>query len=302
MKRVVYLNQPNCYLLSNGTIEVIVTTDIGPRVIRYGFTNEENLLAEIPDVVLKTEFGDWKPWGGHRLWAAPESLPHTYSIDNSPIEYEVQSDLSMRLLQRAAAHTAKIEKQMTVSLDTQGTGVTIAHQITNSNNSEIETAPWALTIMNGGGMTILPQEPYRSHDDYLLAARPLVLWHFTNLADPRWRIGEKYICLRTDANLPEPQKIGILNKQKWAAYHRRETLFVKQFAYLEEAVYPDYGCNNETYTAGSFMELESLAPLQRLRPGESATHLERWHLFQGVEIGATEAQIEAAIKPRLAQL
>jgi len=29
---------PNCYRLSNGEVDMIVTGDIGPRVMRYGFT------------------------------------------------------------------------------------------------------------------------------------------------------------------------------------------------------------------------------------------------------------------------
>ena len=37
MEKVAYFNQPNCFKLSNGIVEVIVTTDIGPRIIRYGF-------------------------------------------------------------------------------------------------------------------------------------------------------------------------------------------------------------------------------------------------------------------------
>jgi hypothetical protein len=190
---------------------------------------------------------------------------------------------------------------MTVQLDPAGTGVTIRHRIINRHHWTIAASPWALTIMRGGGEAILPQEPYRSHDEYLLPARPLVLWHFTDLSDPRWTIGKRYIRLRTDAARAEPQKIGIMNKQGWAAYHHRETLFVKRFAYQEEATYPDYGSNNETYTAAEFIELESLAPLRRLEPGMAAGHVERWYLFGNVRRGETETEIDAAISPLIAQ-
>jgi hypothetical protein len=155
--------------------------------------------------------------------------------------------------------------------------------------------------MRGGGTAIFPQEPYISWDDYLLPARPLVLWHYTNLADARWRIGKQFIQLSTDATASQPQKIGMLNKQGWAAYLHGSTLFVKRFAYREGANYPDYNCNCETYTAGDFIEVESLAPLQRLEPGESAEHLERWSLYAGVEACADEAELGAALDPLLAQ-
>ena len=60
--------------LSNGTVELVVTTGIGPRIIRYAFVGGENVLAELADTpATKTELGEWKPWGGHRLWAAPRA-------------------------------------------------------------------------------------------------------------------------------------------------------------------------------------------------------------------------------------
>src|SRR5262245_17879774 len=84
--RVTCLAQPNCIRLSNGTVEVVVTTAIGPRVIRYAFVGGDNILGEVPDLVTKTALGDWKPWGGHRLWTAPEGMPLSYSPDNSAVQ------------------------------------------------------------------------------------------------------------------------------------------------------------------------------------------------------------------------
>jgi hypothetical protein len=301
MEKVTYFNQPNCYKLSNEVVEVIVTTDIGPRIIRYGFVGGMNLLAELPDQKVTTELGDWKLWGGHRLWTAPEAMPRSYSPDNTPIEFKLESKATIRLIQPVEPKTG-IQKEMTVTLAEKGTEVTIHHKVTNRNLWAVELAPWALTIMKGGGVTILPQEPYRSHEDYLLPARPLVIWHYTNLSDPRWTLGKKYICLKTDAARPEPQKLGILNKQGWAAYSLDRLLFVKTVGYQPDATYPDYGSNTETYTAGSFMEIETLAPLQLLEPGHAAEHVERWHLYDGVDIGATESSLDAAIRPRVTDI
>jgi hypothetical protein len=194
-----------------------------------------------------------------------------------------------------------IEKELTITLDAEGTGVLVHHKITNRNIWAVETSPWGLTIMKGGGEAIFPQEPYMSHSEYLLPARAMVLWHYTDLSDPRWTLGKKYIRLRTDDRLTEPQKIGIANKQGWAAYHHRQTLFIKRADYIEGATYPDDGCNFETFTAGSFIEVETLAPLKRLEPGEAAEHTERWSLFRNVDIGNTEENLAAALAPLLAQ-
>lgn len=300
VEKVAYFGQPNCYRLSNGTVEVIVTTDIGPRVIRYGFIGQPNVFAEMPDDVVKTEWGDWKPYGGHRFWHAPEVKPRSYAPDNDPVEVKIEDDGAVRLTQRVEPQTG-MQKELLVRLAPTGTTVEVLHRLTNKGVWAVEAAPWALTIVAGGGTTIIPQEPYISHDDKVLPARPMVLWHYTDLTDPRWTFGKKYIRLRTEASLNYAQKVGVANKQGWMAYWNGGTLFVKRFAYIDGAKYPDEGCNCETFTKGTFMEVETVGPLTKLEPGETAEHLERWYLFRNVNIGATEATLDAAITPLIQQ-
>ncbi len=302
IRKTAFGDVSDCRRLSNGKVEVVVTTGFGPRILYYGFEGGENILGLCPpEAKVTTELGDWRPVGGHRLWTAPEGIPRSYVPDNHPVACERVGANSIHLTQPIETPT-DIQKQMTVTLARKGTGLTILHRITKWGLWGIRVAPWALTIMNGGGTVIIPQEPYRSHEDYLLPARAMVLWHYTNLADPRFTIGPKYLRLRTDASRPEPQKIGVANKQGWAAYWRNGTLFVKQFAYLEGRAYPDDGCNCETYTAGDFIELETLGPLHSIEPGQSAEHVERWHLFENVDIGESEESLDAALRPLLAKL
>jgi hypothetical protein len=47
--------------------------------------------------------------------------------------------------------------------------------------------------------------------------------------------------------------------------------------------------NTEVYTAGSFVEVESLSPLQKLPPGETLVYTERWQLFENAGIDAVVA-------------
>ena len=281
---------PDCRRISNGDVEVIVTTSFGPRILYYGLTGGGNILAELPEQSKKTELGEFKPWGGHRLWAAPEVMPRTYAPDDEPVEIAIDDDLGINLL-GAVEKSTGIQKSLYLRLDEEGSTLTILHGIFNRSMWEIELAPWGLSILKGGGRVLLPQEPYRPHSEYLLPARPMVLWHYTDLSDSRWTIGPKYIQLATDAGRPEPQKIGIANHQGWGAYLHDSTLFVKRFEYHEEMSYPDFGSNCETYTAGTFIELESLGPLEVVAPGESVQHIEVWSLFGGVEGGESEEEI-----------
>jgi hypothetical protein len=69
-----------CVWLDNGHVRLAVTTQRGPRILFFGQTGGENLLAELPDFVV----GKFHFLGGHRLWASPESLYHTYHPDDDP--------------------------------------------------------------------------------------------------------------------------------------------------------------------------------------------------------------------------
>lgn len=298
MDTVSYLNLPGCLRLSNADAEVIVSTDLGPRVLRYALTGGPNVLAEVPGAAVPTALGEWRPFAGHRLWVAPEGMPGSYAPDNAPIEHEQLSGRSVRLTQPTDA--AGFGKQLTVTLDEHGSGVTLTHRITNAGPYPVEVAPWAITVVRGRA-AIIPQEPFVPHGEALLPARPLALWPFTDLSDPRVRLGPKFIRLHTDPARPSPQKLGAGCTLGWAAAVSDDHLFLKRFGHDPQARYPDFGSNVETYSAGDYLELESLGPLSVLAPGAGAEHTERWTLHGGLALPESDDALEAALAPLLAR-
>ena len=265
--------------LTNGTVETVVTTGVGPRILAYNFVGGENVLGWHPGAIIHSELGAYHILGGHRLWAAPENMPLTYAPDNAPVEYFFDEAANAVRLVQPVEPVSRTRKEITVRLDRAGSGLTIDHKITNVGEAETELAPWALTIMRGGGVCEVPNEKFAPYgSETLLPVRNLTVWAYTDLADPRWSFDREMIRLRVDESLHEPQKIGVLNKQGWARYRLPDAIFTKYFEYTENAVYPDMNSNTELYTAGSFVELESLAPLEKLQPGEAAEHVERWSL------------------------
>ena len=287
--------------ITNGEVEAAVTVGFGPRVTRYAFAGGENVLGECKSDVVATDWGDWRPYGGHRLWTAPEATPRSYEPDDDPVEfYESDAGRTVRLLQPTGRRSL-VQKEMVVSLDELGTGLTVTHRVTNRGAWEIELSAWALTIMRGGGEALIPQEPFGPHPECLLPARALVLWPYTDMTDSRFGFGRRFLRVRCNPVLKAPQKIGVTNKRGWAAYRLGDTLFVKRFGFEEGAAYPDLGCNNEVFTAGDFIEVESLSPLRRLAPGASVEHVERWHLFRGFSAGeGSDDELGAALTPLLA--
>jgi hypothetical protein len=189
----------------------------------------------------------------------------------------------------------RLQKQIEITFATGGE-IWLTHRLVNRNPWTVEFAPWALSVMAPGGRAIFPQEKFIPHTEYLLPARPLVMWHYTNMADPRWIWGTKYIQLRQDPKTPAPQKIGFLNTKGWAAYSLGNDLFIKRYAYDQSATYADLGCNTETFTNDDMLEVETLGPMTKLAPGDSVEHVEIWTLDK-ISVGEDEADIFSKIEP-----
>ena len=278
LRRFEYNGYANCLELSNSDVRLIVSTEFGPRILFYGLDGGENILGWHPGAEVATELGKWKPYGGHRLWVAPENMPLSYAPDNGSIESIEENDLSVTLVQRIE-EAGMTQKKITVRLDAAGTGVTMEHAIFNRGEQAIEISAWALTIMRPGGVAIVPNEPFAPYSsESLLPVRTVALWPYTDFTDPRWRFEKDSIQLRVYENARGPQKFGVLNKQGWAGYRWQDLLFTKRFDYVPDAVYPDMNSNVEIYTDGGFVEVETLSPLKKLQPGEAVVHNERWEL------------------------
>ena len=279
MEKIQFSDFQNCVRLTNGEIEIVVTTDFGPRIIAYNYIGGENVLGVHADQQAETALGIWKPYGGHRLWIAPENMPNTYAPDNAPVEYFCDEQInSIRLVQPIETIT-RTQKEITVTLDEHGSGVTVRHKITNLSGSEIELAAWALTVMRSGGEISIPNESFAPYGaETLLPVRNLAVWSYTDLSDSRWKFEKDFIRLRVDSKKSAPQKIGVLNRQGWAQYRLTDVIFIKRFQHFENAVYPDMNSNMEIYTAGDFVEIETLAPLVHLKSRSSTEHTEFWQL------------------------
>jgi hypothetical protein len=293
MEIVEYGGWPNCIRLSNGEIELVATTDVGPRIIRLGFVGGQNLFHNFADALGRTGDPEWQNYGGHRLWAAPEARPRTYTPDNRPVEHVWDGAV---LTLRSADEPSGLEKEMRITLLPGAPRVEVLHRIVNRNPWTVELAAWALSVMAQGGRAIYPQEDFIRHSDLLTPARPIVLWHYTNMSDPRWTWGPRYIQLRQDPKATGPQKVGMLNTKGWAAYLLGGDAFIKHYPCVPTAAYADMGCNTETYTDANILEVETLGPLTSLDPGAHVDHVESW-LVTKLDCGSSEADLDSKLLP-----
>jgi hypothetical protein len=294
IEKIDYKGWRNCYRVSNGDIELVITGDVGPRIIRVGFAGGQNLFKEFPEQLGKSGEHDYQFRGGHRVWVAPERLATSWATDNVAVQIEIKGDV-IEATEPVEPATG-LQKRFVIRMAESGGKVEVQHRIKNTNPWAIEFAPWTLTMMAPGGTGITGFPPRGKHPEVLMPTNPLVMWAYTDLSDPRWRITKKYLTLRQDAKNGSPQKIGLFNPHTWEAYLLGSELFLKQTTADPARTYPDFGCSLETFTNTDFLEMETLGPLQTVAPGASAEHTERWSLHKNVQIKEwTDAALDAAV-------
>jgi len=307
VEKVEFKGWKNNLRLSNGDVELIVTLDVGPRIISYRRGNGANVFKVFEESAGKTGGDEWVAYGGHRVWAAPEDLTRTYAPDNTgPVKYKHLDDGGVRLT--GPPDTAYgMQRELEVHLAPSGSEVTVKNLITNIGDAKTRLAVWALTVMAPGGTEVMPLPPKKPHPGPPKNARSaedfapnqvMVMWPFFDFDDPRWHFGSKYITLhqRSDRG---PTKIGLRQKLGWAGYVNNGTLFVKRFQFHEGKHYPDHGVNFETFSNQEIQEIETLGPLMDLEPGKTAEHTERWELFNDVGAISDTASIDKEVLSRV---
>jgi hypothetical protein len=269
----------NCLRISNEHAELIVTLDVGPRVLCYQhLPGGKNVLKINTEEMGKSGEDHFVSRGGHRIWLAPEN-ERTYLPDNGAVTHEILPD-GVRL-ENPADSSSKIRKELKITLAPDTSAVTLEHRATNEGSAPATLATWGITVMEPGGLEIIPRPPLGEHPRDLLPNRMQVLWPYTDTADDRWRWGREFITLRQTPH-SSPTKLGLMHRMKWVGYLTRHALFIKTFGYEEGATYPDFGCNFETFSNAQMLEIETLSPLRTLAPGESVGHTESWRLFGSI--------------------
>ncbi|HHY98573.1 MAG TPA: hypothetical protein GX509_07530 [Firmicutes bacterium] len=304
--KVNYGGWPNCYRVSDGTIEFIATTDVGPRIIRFGFVGGPNEFCEFTEQMGKIGGDEWRIYGGHRLWHSPESRARSYYPDNRPIHIEeIEGGIRLRQYTEPTTHIAKCIEIVfageNAEVDGSGGQVIVTHKMTNDGVWPVELAAWGLSVMAPGGVGIAPQTT-EADPEGLLPNRWLVVWPYTDLTDSRLYLGKRFIFLRQDSSAAQPCKIGASVTDGWAAYANKGHLFVKSFEYMDEALYPDGGASVEMYANDRMLELETLSPMVLLDPGDTVEHVEVWSLHKDISLpddsrSITEEIVQSTILP-----
>jgi hypothetical protein len=254
---------------------------------------KHNILFEEAENLGTRGGSEYKTYGGHRLWHAPQIGDRPNEPANDPVEYEITDNAIV--LRQKTEPVSRIQKEIVLSLSPEGTELTVKHRLINRHIWPIKTSAWGLTTLAPGGVEIIPWVLAKTPD--YLPNTALVYWPWTKPNDPRMTFYEKYILLR---QIPENAawfKLGMPNREGWAAYVNQSSMFVKTFEHIESVEYPDYLSSFETFTYDRMMEIETLSPLTLLPKDSAVESVEKWYLFDHVSMPKNEDDIDRNILP-----
>jgi len=263
--------------LDNGRCWIEVLTEAGPRVVRFGLTGEESILAETPQASWDAGFGQFELFGGHRVWFAPErsecSIPDSTGLRLEALE-DAPEGLGLRLI-GATQEQIGLRKTIEIRLARDAASVDVRHILGNTGSGTLELAVWPVTQLKPGGVARI-ELPAPEGEHSFVPNRKLVLWPYSSLSDERLALSDAGIALTA---APGPMiKLGSLSHSGRLTYEREGLLFSIAFDPAPEARRPDMGCNVEIYCDQGSIELETLGPLLSLAAGESAIHDQHWDL------------------------
>ena len=285
IQEIAYAGWKRNLRLQGRTTELVITLDIGPRIIRYAFPDAPNVFKEMPGQMGGAGEKEWVIRGGHRFWTAPEG-DHSYEIDNGPVTWKKLDESAVEIIQPAGSIFG-FQKTLRVEL-LENEVVRVTHILTNSGSQTLDVTPWALSVMATGGVALVPQPPFDPHPsefpegrtaktEEFWPNRELILWPFTNLTDGRYAFSEHFLRMAYRPKKPAT-KLGLKFSTGWIAYQNGGFVFAKHLSLDPAAAYPDRGSNLELFTNDQIFELESLAPLVPLKPGVTHEHVEHWAL------------------------
>ena len=279
-----YSSFGRCLCIENDTMELYVTIDIGPRIIKFNLKGKDNMLYEDKQLLvyrdepnLKEMFGKdarWNVYGGHRFWVSPEKHPQTYYPDNTPVEYAVDGNkFSFYAPKQIFTGWQEI---IEITVADNDASVSVKHILTNMSDRPQEAAIWALSVADTGSVAYVKQS---ANQTGLLPNRVLMLWPYSDYKDSRFYMDNEYVGLIQDPACEKPFKLGTNNTDGVIVCSNHDTVFIISYDYVNGAEYADNGCSFESYLCKYYLELEAFSPLSLVKPGETREFTEKWELY-----------------------
>ena len=281
----------DCLEMDNGIVRLIVTTQVGPRILYLACDGCENMLHRIAEDEGKTCDQTWRLFGGHRLWAGPQVRFRPNEPEDQPVKYILHEDGVT--LTNEIQKESRIQKEIRIRMSEGDSHIQITHRITSWSVWPVELTVWPVTVFPSDGVAFWSNA---APDTFYLPNDVQVFWPWTQHDDPRFVRARKVSYLKADPANSDWFKIGMPNRSGFGVYCGKNQMFVKKYTYDKNAKYSDFGATLEVFCNEEFVELESVSPLYTLESGQTAEHTEHWYVYPNVAQPEEAADMEALIQ------
>jgi hypothetical protein len=265
--------------LLTSEVRLVIVTARGPRIAFLGKPGDANLLYWAPG---KHQRGEWDILGGHRVWLTrpgADEPEETYAPDNGVCTVETHADGVT--VTGALDPVHKLRRGFSVRV-LGANRIQVDNFVRNESDMLWSGGLWAITCTVPGAKS-----------EYIAPLGDGSSWDYATIVTFRtWGGGhggvgfaDEQFATTKDAFVLRPS--GRENKRMFKADAGvlalndpgRGVLFAKHVAYQPGGDYP-LGTNFALYVGpDNFMvEMESMAPVVTLKPGQSSTHTETWVL------------------------
>lgn len=113
----------NAYRLSNGVVELVVTAEVGPRILFCGFRDGVNQLHEVAEDAGKAGGSEFRLYGTHRLWVSPEAERTYYPVFPTLLRLRCHNTITPSALwhrQRSCRQEPTRKKELEIELAATG--------------------------------------------------------------------------------------------------------------------------------------------------------------------------------------
>ena len=191
IKELEFENYGNCLSVSNGMIEAVVTIDVGPRIIYFGFIGGENVLYNDlnreyrrAEPILQEHYGEnaqYFAYGGHRLWTSPERMPESYYPDNKPVIYAILPE-SVSFTQPPQEENG-LALTMEIMMSDNAKDMMVVHSAQNLVKDSMLEGLSGCTMLRPGGTLVIPQNS--TEESPYIPNRSYAFWPYTRVSDSR---------------------------------------------------------------------------------------------------------------------
>jgi hypothetical protein len=283
-RKTKYHGWPDSYVLSNGKAEVVVVPRIG-RVMQFKFVGGEDVFWEnraLDGVAAVWNPTNWINFGGDKAWPAPEAdwpkhMRQTVwrpppAFDGTPAQARLERNGDVVLTTTVDTFFGlRVERRIHLDEEQPVMTITTRYERDRAADEPIEVAIWVVTQLQQPERLYIPR-PAKSpfSEGYVLLSKT---------APPSLRVQPRWLSLERDGTTA--YKIGAdAGTLLWIG---KDAAMRIDSARVPGAEYPDKGSSVEIYTNPDplkYIELETLGPLQTLKPGDRIERVNTYTLIR----------------------